>query len=144
MLVSPCRSDVTLRWIGALASVGAVGLVVGLAVTTRSHVGVFHDDAMYVILARSLATGQGFRYLNLPGAPIASHFPPGYPAVLSLIWRVAPRFPANLGALKAFNALAEGGTVQMAQQPTFWTKTWGMLTDRFGTPWIVNGELNPL
>jgi len=23
----------------------------------------------------------------------------------------------------------------------FWAKIWGMLTDKFGTPWIVNGEL---
>ena len=44
-------------------------------------------------------------------------------------------------ATAAFNALAEGGTVSMALQPMFWSKIWGMLTDRFGTPWIVNGEL---
>jgi len=29
-------------------------------------------------------------------------------------------------------------------QPAFWAKTWGMLVDRFGTPWIVNGELLPI
>jgi len=29
----------------------------------------------------------------------------------------------------------------MAPQPTFWAKTFGMLTDKFGTPWMVNGEL---
>jgi uncharacterized glyoxalase superfamily protein PhnB len=23
----------------------------------------------------------------------------------------------------------------------FWAKIWGMLTDKFGTPWMVNGEL---
>jgi PhnB protein len=44
-------------------------------------------------------------------------------------------------ATAAFNALAEGGTVSMALQPMFWAKIWGMLTDKFGTPWIVNGEL---
>ncbi|MDE2348197.1 MAG: VOC family protein [Gammaproteobacteria bacterium] len=44
-------------------------------------------------------------------------------------------------ATAVFEALADGGTVTMAQQPMFWAKTWGMLTDRFGTPWIVNGEL---
>ena len=32
----------------------------------------------------------------------------------------------------------------MPMQPTFWAKSWGMLTDRFGTPWIVNGEPIPL
>jgi PhnB protein len=44
-------------------------------------------------------------------------------------------------ATAAFNALAEGGTVSMTLQPMFWAKIWGMLTDKFGTPWIVNGEL---
>jgi len=32
----------------------------------------------------------------------------------------------------------------MPMQPAFRDKAWGMLTDRFGTPWIVNGELLPL
>jgi PhnB protein len=44
-------------------------------------------------------------------------------------------------ASAAFNALAAGGTITMALQPMFWSKIFGMVTDRFGTPWIVNGEL---
>jgi PhnB protein len=44
-------------------------------------------------------------------------------------------------ATAVFNALAEGGTVSMALQPMFWATIFGMLTDKFGTPWIVNGEL---
>lgn len=47
-------------------------------------------------------------------------------------------------AERAFKALAEGGTVTMPMQPAFWARTWGMLVDRFGTPWIVNGELLPI
>lgn len=47
-------------------------------------------------------------------------------------------------ATKVFNALADGGQVTMPLQPAFWAKQWGMLIDKFGTPWIVNGELLPL
>ncbi len=47
-------------------------------------------------------------------------------------------------ARKAFDALALGGTITMPMQPAFWAKTWGMLIDKFGTPWIVNGELLPI
>jgi PhnB protein len=48
-------------------------------------------------------------------------------------------------AKAAFNALAEGGgKVTMALQPTFWAKIFGMLTDRFGTPWIINGEMTEM
>ena len=41
---------------------------------------------------------------------------------------------------KFYNALAEGGQVTMPWQATFWTKGFGMVTDRFGTPWMVNCE----
>ena len=34
----------------------------------------------------------------------------------------------------SFDALAEGGTVKMPLQETFWAKGFGMLIDRFGTP----------
>jgi len=44
----------------------------------------------------------------------------------------------------AFALLAEGGRVTMPMQEAFWARRWGMLVDRFGTPWIVNGELLPL
>ncbi len=44
-------------------------------------------------------------------------------------------------ATAIFGALAAGGSVQMPMQPAFWAKTWGMLVDRFGTPWIINGDM---
>ena len=40
---------------------------------------------------------------------------------------------------RVFDALAEGGSVQMPFQPTFWSSQgFGMCTDRFGVPWMVN------
>ena len=53
-------------------------------------------------------------------------------------------FATIAAAEKAFNALASGGQVTMPMQPAFWAKRWGMLIDKFGTPWIVNGEPVPL
>jgi len=43
-------------------------------------------------------------------------------------------------AERVFNALADGGSVRMPLGETFWAKKFGMLTDRFGTPWMVNCE----
>jgi len=37
-----------------------------------------------------------------------------------------------------FAALAEGGRVIMPLGKTFWSPAFGMLTDRFGVPWMVN------
>lgn len=42
-------------------------------------------------------------------------------------------------AKQKFDMLAEGGSVFMPMGPTFWAKAFGMLTDRFGTPWMVSG-----
>lgn len=44
-------------------------------------------------------------------------------------------------AERIFHALGEGGTVGMPIAETFWAKRFGMLTDQFGTPWMVNCEL---
>ena len=85
--------------------VGAAVLAVGTALVDGLPVGVTNDDGMYVILAKSLATGHGYRWLNLPGTPAATHFPPGYPAVLALLWLLAPAFPANVVLFKLANAL---------------------------------------
>jgi PhnB protein len=55
-------------------------------------------------------------------------------------------FSINIGvkdptdAERIFRALAHGGTVQMPIAETFWAIRFGMLTDRFGTPWMVNCE----
>ena len=41
-------------------------------------------------------------------------------------------------ARRIFDALADGGTVTLPFQPTFWAKRFAMLRDRFGTPWMIN------
>jgi hypothetical protein len=95
-------------WTLALLAVGALGLVAGVLIIDASPVGTYTDDALYVITARSIATGHGFRMLHLPGAPYATHFPPGYPLMLSVLWRIMPSFPDNVMLFKGFNALCLG------------------------------------
>jgi PhnB protein len=41
---------------------------------------------------------------------------------------------------RIFKAFSEGGTVKMPIQETFWAVRFGMLVDKFGTPWMVNCE----
>ncbi len=43
-------------------------------------------------------------------------------------------------AERIFAALAQNATVQMPLQQTFWAIRFGMLVDRFGTPWMINCE----
>ena len=43
-------------------------------------------------------------------------------------------------ARRIFAALCEGGSVEMPMQETFWSPAFGVLTDRFGIPWEINGR----
>jgi PhnB protein len=38
---------------------------------------------------------------------------------------------------RIFDALADGGTIEMPLQETFWSLRFGVLTDRFGIPWSI-------
>lgn len=40
-----------------------------------------------------------------------------------------------------FNRLAEGGTVTMPLEKTFWGAMFGMVTDKFGIHWMLNREV---
>src|SRR3989337_232673 len=47
-------------------------------------------------------------------------------------------------ATERFNALAEGGKVQMPLDETFFAKSFGMVADRFGVNWmVIAGPKNP-
>ena len=43
-------------------------------------------------------------------------------------------------AERIFQDLASGGQVVMPLEETFWAARFGMLVDRFGTPWLINCE----
>ena len=43
----------------------------------------------------------------------------------------------------AFGALAEGGTVRMPYDKTFWSPGFGMLRDRFGVNWMITTDAQP-
>lgn len=42
------------------------------------------------------------------------------------------------GAEEMFAKMADGGTVTMPMQQTFWAERFGMLTDKFGISWMFN------
>lgn len=50
-------------------------------------------------------------------------------------------YPTVAEANRIFAALAEGGQITMPIAKTFWAEAFGMLVDRFGTPWMVNGGM---
>jgi PhnB protein len=82
-------------------------------------------------------------YLELPdnGVLMAGDAPSGMPYEGMKGFTLALNYSTVEEATQVFHALAEGGSIVMPLQPAFWAKTWGMLTDRFGTPWIINGQM---
>ena len=52
---------------------------------------------------------------------------------------LALNYPTVAEARRVFDALAAGGQVRMPLDKTFWVEAFGMLVDRFGTPWMVSG-----
>lgn len=48
------------------------------------------------------------------------------------------QFDGVVEAERIFEKLSENGTVKMPFQETFWSTRFGMLVDRFGTPWMIN------
>ena len=95
----------------AAAGLVAFLLVLGAGIwaTGSAPGGVYYDDGIYLILGRALAGGEGLRYLNLPGLPAATHYPPLYPAVLALCWRLGGDLPTALALAKGLNVLLLAG-----------------------------------
>ncbi len=52
-------------------------------------------------------------------------------------FRLTLSLETEADAHKAFDALAENGTIQMPLSKTFWSPCYGMVTDRFNVGWMV-------
>jgi PhnB protein len=52
-------------------------------------------------------------------------------------FQLALSVPTEAEARRAFDALANGGSIQMPLTKTFWSPCYGMVTDRFGLEWMV-------
>jgi PhnB protein len=88
-----------------------------------------HDAIMHARIAVGDQLLMGSDAMQSPVAPAGFHVTLGFDD------------PAE--ADRVFAALSDGGAVQMPIQETFWALRFGMLVDRFGTPWMVNCEKTP-
>src|ERR1700691_4311270 len=57
--------------------------------------GDIHDDSIYYVSAKSRAAVD-YRIKSLPARRFQPKYPPLYPLLLSIAWRVNPNFPQNL------------------------------------------------
>jgi hypothetical protein len=75
-------------------------LLVYAACIFSTAIGLYHDDGIYVATAKSLAEGHGYRIDSDPETLAQTKYPPLLPLVLSVIWRIVPKFPENAPLLK--------------------------------------------
>ena len=69
---------------------------------------------------------------------MASDNPPGQPASTGSNISLAIGMNDPAKAEKMFEKLADGGSVTMPMQQTFWAERFGMLTDKYGINWMFN------
>jgi PhnB protein len=87
----------------------------------------WHEKVLHATLS-----GNGVSLMGADSPPGRYEKPAGF--------TVALHFKDQAEAEQIFQALSEDGTVQMPLQKTFWASRFGMLTDRFGIPWMINCE----
>ena len=91
-----------------------------------------HEKVMHASLDLGQVTLMGADAVsNLPDHPEAAYAKPQGMAV-------ALHVEQPTEAERLFHALAEGGSVQLPIAETFWAQRFGMCTDRFGIPWMIN------
>lgn len=94
------RRSIHLALLAVSVTLGALG-VYGMQPEIS---GQFHDDGLYVVAAKTLAEGDGYRIGSVPTIPAQTKYPPLYSHFLSWIWRLNPTFPENLFWMKATSA----------------------------------------
>lgn len=86
------------------------------------------DSARDLVMHTSLDLGDG--KIMASDAPYGHDTPQGMSVMMS--------FDTVERGKAVFDRLAEGGEVTMAFEPTFWSPGFGSVTDRFGTPWMID------
>lgn len=94
--------------LGGIVVLAIVLAIYALRFVTAVQPGVSHDDAEYLVLAESFATGQPYRLINYPDAPLETTWPPGYPLlILTIPWLlVGP----DITLLRILNVLLAGAS----------------------------------
>ena len=97
-------------------------------------------------IADKLPPGSGDRILHarleLDGRTLmASDWSGSQPYPGTKGFSLALAYPTVADAKRVFETLAAGGKVTMPLEKTFWAEIFGMLVDRYGIAWMVNGGL---
>jgi PhnB protein len=102
-----------------------------LAMNTFGEYGAADQPGADKIMHAQLETPAGFTLM-------ASDMPPGMPAQPGNTMTVSLSGDDADQLRGYWEKLADGGSVTMPLEKQMWGDEFGMVTDRFGTPWMVN------
>ncbi len=109
MFLKRCDLKIAGLWLGLLT-----GFVVLACYLMRPDVvGFLYDDGMYLMVAKALAEGHGYRLMGIVDQPYFYKYPPLFPLMLALGWLINPHFPHNIVWLKSINILLATGTLAL-------------------------------
>ena len=66
----------------------ALAVLYGIAWMSPA-IGLFHDDAIYLVTAKAISAGHGYRIESLPEPILQTKYPPLFPALLALFTLVS-------------------------------------------------------
>jgi hypothetical protein len=115
--------------IGLFSLLLIITLYISLKNHGQFHIGTVIDDADYIVLARSMAFSDIYGFINVPGQPLHSRFPFGFPLMLSPIVRF---FPDNIDNAKVLSLVATllntillfFGWPYLSRNKSYW---WGLI-----------------
>ena len=84
------------------------------------------------VMHETLDLGNGTLLMGADAGPGRYETPKGFSVAIS-VKDIAE-------SERIFAELEKGATVELPIQQTFWSARFGMLTDRYGIPWMVNCE----
>lgn len=109
MFLKRCDLKIAGLWLGLLT-----GFVVLACYLMRPDVvGFLYDDGMYLMVAKALAEGHGYRLMGIVDQPYFYKYPPLFPLLLALGWLINPHFPHNIVWLKSINILLATATLAL-------------------------------
>ncbi|MFN7934798.1 MAG: glycosyltransferase family 39 protein [Bryobacteraceae bacterium] len=92
------------KW-GLAAALTALAIAYSIAFRAPA-VGAFHDDGVYIVTAKALAEGKGYRIISLPSEIPQTKYPALFPILLAAVWKWNPNFPENVPLLKLIPLLS--------------------------------------
>ena len=88
------RPTTPLAW---ALTVGATLLVLAIyLLRVDTAAGLTIDDGWYMLFAQAIARGDGFTLTSSPMPGLLPTYPPGWPALMSLVFLWVPDVPANV------------------------------------------------